>query len=90
MIQSKHPDFLTVHIVSLDHVEHAKGPFSAEANADLEKIDAMLGRMIVAERTVHPDADIAIVSDHGFLPVSRMVNLNAALVKMGLITVSEK
>lgn len=89
MLESKRPDFLTVHIVSLDHVEHAHGPFSPEADADLEKIDGMVGRMIEAEQLVHPDADIVIASDHGFLPTTHKMNLNAALVKAGLLTVSE-
>jgi predicted AlkP superfamily pyrophosphatase or phosphodiesterase len=87
LIQDKHPDFLTLHIVSLDHVEHAHGPFSAEANKDLEQIDGMIGRLIKAEQTVHPDASIAVVSDHGFLPVKHILNLNLALEKAGLIRI---
>jgi predicted AlkP superfamily pyrophosphatase or phosphodiesterase len=89
LIQDKHPDLLTLHIVSLDHVEHAHGPFSAEANEDLEQIDGMVGRLIKAEQTAHPDASIAVVSDHGFLPVLHIFNLNLALAKAGLIRIEK-
>ncbi|QNI37685.1 alkaline phosphatase family protein [Edaphobacter albus] len=88
MIQAHHPDLVTIHIVALDHLEHAHGPFSPEANETLEQIDAKVGRIISAELRVHPDADIVITSDHGFLPVTHKMNLNAALVKAGLLTVS--
>ncbi|WP_187143396.1 alkaline phosphatase family protein [Terriglobus albidus] len=88
MIESRHPDFLTVHIVSLDHVEHEHGPFSPEANADLEKIDEMVGRIAIAQRKVHPNGVIAVVSDHGFSAVRHRVYLNSALVKEGFISLS--
>ena len=88
MIESRHPDFLTVHIVSLDHVEHEHGPFSAEANADLEKIDEMVGRIVAAQRKAHADSVIAVVSDHGFSAVQHRVYLNSMLVKEGFISLS--
>lgn len=86
LIESKHPDLLTVHLVSLDHVEHEHGPFSPEANADLEKIDAMVGRIASAERKAHPDSVIAVVSDHGFASVRHRVYLNSVLARDGFIT----
>jgi hypothetical protein len=45
-----------------------------------------VGRIIDAERAVHPDADILIVSDHGFYPTSHHIQINAALAQAGLIT----
>ncbi|MBS1813274.1 MAG: alkaline phosphatase family protein [Acidobacteria bacterium] len=90
MIENHHPDLLTIHIVALDHLEHAHGPFSPEANETLEQIDEKVGRIIAAELRVHPDADIVIASDHGFLPVTHKMNLNAALQNAGLLTVSGK
>ncbi len=88
MIEKARPDFVTVHLVSLDHVEHGTGPFSPAAIANLEKIDGMVGRMMAAERHAHPDADLVIVSDHGFFPVRHKTNLNAALHQAGLISLT--
>ena len=52
----------------------------------LERIDTILGQLIAAERAVHPGAVIAVVSDHGFAPVSRETNLFRAFIDAGLIT----
>jgi predicted AlkP superfamily pyrophosphatase or phosphodiesterase len=89
LMRAKHPDLMTVHLVELDHQEHLHGPFSPEANATLEIIDRQVERLKKAELEAHLDADIVIVSDHGFLPVKHSVNLNRALVQAGLITLGE-
>ena len=86
MIQKGRPHLLTVHIVSLDHVEHGSGPFSSEAKETLEQIDAMVGRMSDAFVKAHPNGVVMVVSDHGFHPVKHKVHLNAAFQKAGLIT----
>lgn len=86
LIADKHPDFLTIHFGALDHEEHEHGPDSPQALATLEKLDAMVGRLIAVERKVHPDAAIVIASDHGFYHWTHAVNLNVALAKAGLIT----
>lgn len=88
MIAGKRPDFLTIHISSFDHEQHDFGPLSPQANATLERVDAMLGRIIAAEKKAYPDAIVAIVSDHGFFRVTHSVNLNAALAEAGLIALS--
>jgi predicted AlkP superfamily pyrophosphatase or phosphodiesterase len=88
LIEKKRPDLLTIHFVALDHQQHEYGPFSAEGNAALERIDAALGRVVAAQRKAHPDGVIAIVSDHGFFKVTHQMHLNAALVEGGFIKVS--
>lgn len=90
MIERKRPDLLTVHFVWLDHQQHDFGPFSPEGNLALERIDAEVGRVIAAQRHIHPDAVIAIASDHGFDTVTHQVNLNAAFVEAGFIKLSGK
>lgn len=89
IIADKRPDLLTIHLGALDHEEHDHGPESAEAFAELERIDAAVGRLIAAERQVHPDAKIVIASDHGFYRWTHAVHLNAALVKAGLIALRD-
>ncbi len=86
LIARHHPDFATVYLTGLDHQQHADGPDTAPAHAVLERIDAALGRLISAERKVHPDAVIAVVSDHGFAPISHETNLFRAFIDAGLIT----
>jgi predicted AlkP superfamily pyrophosphatase or phosphodiesterase len=86
LIERERPALLTIHFVSLDHRQHESGPLSPEAKAALERIDTAIGRVIVAQRAAHPDGVVAIVSDHGFFRVTHQVNLNAALVRAGFIT----
>lgn len=87
MIAEAKPQLLTVHLTSLDAAQHKGGPLKTNAVARhaLEKTDAMIARLVAAQRAVHPDSVIAIVSDHGFHRVDATINLNAAFVAAGLI-----
>ena len=86
LIQQRRPDFLTIHFVSLDHEAHKHGPDSPEARAALERIDTALGQVIAGARKADPDAVVVVASDHGFAKLSHQINLNAALVEAGFIT----
>jgi predicted AlkP superfamily phosphohydrolase/phosphomutase len=58
--------------------------------AVLERIDAVLGRIVeAAMRAGGGRAMVAVVSDHGFLPVTHEVHLNALLAAEGLLTVAD-
>ena len=83
------PDFLTVYLAGIDHEEHRSGPGSAEAVATITKTDALVGKLVDAARKARPDVTIAIVSDHGFLPVSTDVNLFAPFIAAGLVTLDK-
>jgi predicted AlkP superfamily pyrophosphatase or phosphodiesterase len=80
------PELMTVHLVSLDHEQHTFGPDSPEAHAALEKLDGDVGELIAVVRRDDPSVTVVIVSDHGFAPVSREVNLGKAFVEAGLVT----
>ena len=86
MLEQHHPQFMTLHLSSLDEEQHLHGPFSPEANEDLETIDGMLDRLITQELANDPDAVIAIVSDHGFAPVEKAVNFYVPFVEQKLFT----
>lgn len=86
LIAAKHPQFTTVHLRGLDHVEHGSGPGSPEANAALETLDAAVGKLVDAARKAQPETVIAIVSDHGFEKIEHSVNLIAPFLQAGLIT----
>lgn len=86
LIETKQPQFLTVYLAALDHEEHLFGPGSAEANAVLERLDAAVGKMVAAERAAHPQAVIALVSDHGFVATDTEINLFRPFLDAGLIT----
>lgn len=86
LIAAHQPDFLTVYLTALDHEQHGSGPDTPAAKAVLEKIDAIVGDLVAAERKAHPDALIALVSDHGFEATHTGLNLFRPFIDAGLIT----
>ena len=81
----KRPALFTIHLSSLDEVQHATGPGSPQSHAVLERIDAEVGTIVEAARAVEPDVVVAIVSDPGCAPGSQEVDLGTAFVQAGLI-----
>ena len=86
LITAKHPEFTTVHLRGLDNTEHKYGPGSPEAKAALEALDGAVGQLVAAARKAEPNLVVAIVSDHGFAPLTYDINLIAPFVQAGLIT----
>ena len=86
LIARHRPQFATVYLAGLDHQQHAYGPDTPPAHAVLERIDAIVGALIAAERKAYPGAVIVVVSDHGFAPITRETNLYRAFIDAGLIT----
>jgi predicted AlkP superfamily pyrophosphatase or phosphodiesterase len=89
LIGDRKPYFTTVYLTALDHQQHLSGPGSAESQATLERIDAIVGSLVKAELAAHADAVIAIVSDHGFAPTTTELNLFRPFIDAGLIAVDQ-
>ncbi len=87
LMADEKPGFATVYFTGLDHVQHESGPDTPEAHAALERIDTAVGKVIAAARKAQPNINVVIVSDHGFAPISKDVNLIGAFVQAGLIKV---
>jgi hypothetical protein len=83
------PQFMTVHLAALDHLQHATGPFSPESNGALEQIDDMLGQLEEAAHAAFPDYAICVVSDHGFSRIDHSLNLMKAFAGEGLVTLGQ-
>jgi hypothetical protein len=75
LLRYEQPVFLAVHFVDFDAEQHDTKPFSAASRAVLEYTDELLGRILEA---LPAGMAIAIVSDHGFAGVDRIVHLRAA------------
>ena len=85
VLEHQKPKFMTLHLSSLDEQQHGHGPFSAEANQDLEMIDGMLAQLFAAARANDPKAVALVVSDHGFVHIGHKVNLMQPFMQAGLI-----
>jgi predicted AlkP superfamily pyrophosphatase or phosphodiesterase len=87
LLETKHPDFFAVYLSGLDTEEHKSGPFSKDANAVLERLDALIGTLREAAQNYAPGrATICVVSDHGFAAIEHDVNLYAAFLEAGLFS----
>ena len=89
LIGKHQPEFMTVYLTALDHEQHLEGPASPAAYKVLERIDVLIGKLVAAQMEAHPDAIIAIASDHGFAALDTEVNLFRAFIDAGLITLDD-
>lgn len=90
LIGKHQPEFMTVYLTALDHEQHLEGPASPAAYKVLERIDVLIGKLVSAQMEAHPDAVIAIASDHGFAALDTEVNLFRAFIDAGLITLDDQ
>jgi predicted AlkP superfamily pyrophosphatase or phosphodiesterase len=78
------PDVLLVHFLCVDSLQHLHGPRSPEAYWAIQYVDALIGRLLAA---LAAETDVFVVSDHGFLPVTRELRPNVRLARLGLLDV---
>jgi predicted AlkP superfamily pyrophosphatase or phosphodiesterase len=86
-----HPRLALIHLGNVDHVEHDKGPKSAEAYAAIKDADKEVGDIWKElQRDFAGNATIFVVSDHGFSPIKSIIFPNVVLNKAGLVSVKGK
>jgi predicted AlkP superfamily pyrophosphatase or phosphodiesterase len=90
LIRKHRPGFLTVYFAGLDHEQHDNGADTPPARAGLERLDAVVGKLVTTYLAIEPGGVVALVSDHGFAPVSRRTDLFHAFIDEGLIRLDEK
>jgi predicted AlkP superfamily pyrophosphatase or phosphodiesterase len=88
ILKTHKPQFMTIHLSSLDDAEHEHGPFSKEANEVIEAIDAELAQLVAASVANDPKAVAVIVSDHGFMSITHRVNLYLPFMRANLLQAS--
>lgn len=86
ILANRKPGFMTIHLSAMDGSEHEGGVFSAEANQTLEAVDGMVARLMATAIKNDPRTKIVIVSDHGFLNITHVVNLYIPFVQAGLVS----
>jgi predicted AlkP superfamily phosphohydrolase/phosphomutase len=65
-----------------DHPRHEPGPFEHAIRDGYALVDAYIGRLMAE---LPQDASVIVMSDHGFGPLTNMVNLNVFLMQKGLM-----
>jgi predicted AlkP superfamily pyrophosphatase or phosphodiesterase len=90
IISTFDPNILLLHLIELDSAQHANGPGSPQAMETLARMDGYVGEIVDAIKASGRPTHIALVSDHGFLPVTTMVQPNAAFKQEGLLSVDAR
>ncbi|MBI3405986.1 MAG: alkaline phosphatase family protein [Acidobacteria bacterium] len=91
LIESQRPHLLLLHIFDVDHEQHEEGIWSDKHVAALENADAQIARLIAAAKKVGiwEQTALVIVSDHGFLPVTKRIRPGVLLRDAGLVTLDK-
>lgn len=92
MILRKHrPNFALLHVIAVDHTEHADGPRSEGAYEAIKAADGQV-RQVWEElqRDFPGKATLVVVSDHGFSANKTKILPNEILRKAGLIELDGK
>jgi hypothetical protein len=88
LLRHERPGLMLLHLVDLDSEEHDNAPFSREAYAVLERTDELIGEIVAA---LPAGSAVALVSDHGFERVDKIVNLKSVVpdaVQAGSIVIA--
>ena len=92
VVKTFDPNVTLLHLIELDGAQHNFGPGSLEALQTLAKVDGHVGEIIAAVKAAGRGerTHVAVVSDHGFLPVKTQLQPNAALKQAGLLSVDSR
>lgn len=71
LVQNKLPNLMFVHFCSVDTLSHSVGPAAAEVRWAMQLIDRYIAEILAAYTAagVRQQLHVAIVSDHGFMPI---------------------
>ena len=89
MITNFQPDFMMVHPAVIDGFRHHTGVFTDKVNEALDYTAQWTQQVIDAtiKAGTFEDTDFIIMSDHGQMNTTRIVNLNVLLADAGLIDI---
>ncbi|HSI12232.1 MAG TPA: ectonucleotide pyrophosphatase/phosphodiesterase [Chthoniobacter sp.] len=87
VVRTHRPNIALLHLVEVDHVEHAHGPQSPEAYAAVKFADDRVREVWEELKKDFPGkATLIVASDHGFFPYQQQIQPNVLLRKEGLLT----
>ncbi len=90
LLRTQQPQLMLIHLVENDWYHHSHGPGSLEALAAMSAADTRIGRLLGAldQAGLTRGTYVALVSDHGFLPTTTLVQPNTVFAAEGLLTLS--
>lgn len=91
VIREYKPDVLAIHPANIDAYRHATGVFSDMVTEGLNEVEIGISRIIEATKNAgtFENTNFVILSDHGQLNITRVINPNVLLKEAGFIQVDE-
>lgn len=92
VIKTEKPNFMTVHLLGMDHEQHVHGRNGAEVEQALIRADSAVGiiKQALAEAGISENTLLIVTGDHGFYDVSTSVSPNVWLKEWGLMDNEDK
>lgn len=92
VIREYKPDVLAIHPANIDAYRHASGVFSDMVTEGLNEVEIWVNRIIEATKNsgTFENTNFVILSDHGQLNITRVINPNVLLKEAGFIQTDEK
>jgi len=90
-VKKRKPRLLSLHLLELDSTHHQHGPDTPQGRTVANRLDGLVGRVVKAydEAGLRETTTFFVVSDHGFITVTKTLNPNVAFVNEGLIEVKD-
>jgi arylsulfatase A-like enzyme len=87
LIKTRKPNFLLVHMLVTDSIQHKYGPQSPAAYTAVALADGQVGQIAQAleEAGIRDRTTLIVTADHGFATALKMANPNVLLRKAGLL-----
>ena len=87
VIKTEKPNFMTVHLLGMDHVQHVHGRNGPEIEQTIVLADSAVGmiRKAITEAGIKDNTLLIVTGDHGFYDVSTSVSPNVWLKQWGLM-----
>ena len=87
IIRRYKPEFFMIHPGNIDAVHHRNELFNEKVNIAIEETDRWIGEIMKAleDSSVKEETNFFLLSDHGQMEISRVININDLLADYGLI-----
>lgn len=92
ILRTYKPNLLMLHPADIDSARHGRGLFGEHVDQALRDTDRYLGIMMDAAREagIFESTDFVLMSDHGQMEITRVMNLNVKLAEAGFIDTDEQ
>jgi predicted AlkP superfamily pyrophosphatase or phosphodiesterase len=92
IIRQYKPDLLMIHIANIDDYRHKYGIFNDHVTRGVEETDRWLGRIMEAAESagIREKTNLVLISDHGQIDISRIININVLFADYGLIQLNKQ